>query len=450
MSIDFRLFGRPYKFWVSSPAIGEEIILFNMAGLLEFALKAQSTLNVPLPYFAFLYPTTTEYPFSNMAGSWEKIVGSFQESGEVTPEQLTQVSEEWDRDLQENQYLAIWISALANGSEAPEAVQTEFENLPFYANEYVSGGEPLTVEIAEGSERWSNAAGQTLYLREESPEASSWKITLPATENRYEPLLSFSRKTGTGGVDLSIRASYVRQPKAFRSAEEEAAAALDEAEEEAEADVFSDAREDGEEDASGETPEEEAAEESAEEAGGDSEYAEEEYDGYREEGGEEYEEYQEEGDTWPDRLLDISVDASGLPSSLPEDSAFHVSAALRGALFPNFAFTVDGKTKKDGSLSLTVSKPATGGTEPVWIIRCAGSLMPVEPETVPNYRKADFPGAYNLFSLNEEKLDRFKKDITPGLLKTMLAFVAEAPASFVRSILDDLTDIGLLGVFLGQ
>ena len=435
VSVDFHLYGLPYRIWLTSPALGEEIVMFNMSGLLEFALKAQSTLNVQMPYLAFLYPTTTEFPFSGMVRSWKKIVGSFDKSGKITPEQLDAVSGEWDEELQENNYLMLWISALANGSRAPEAVQAEFENLPFYANEYVSGGEPLTVSVAEGSEIWTNAAGRTVFARTETGNTFTWSVTLPATENRYEPVLSFTRKTEGPEITLDLRASYSREPRAGISYEEEAAAALEEDEDE----TGEYAVPEGEDSAALYDEESEAG------------YYEESGSGdYSEEGGEEEETYEDETAGWPDSLLDLAVSASGLPASLPCDSAFTVTAVLRGALFPNFAFTLRGNTGTDGSAAVALYKPHTGSGDPVPVFECRGTVVPVDAKNTPDYRKAIYQGAYNLFSLNEEKLGRFKKDITPGVTKTMLDFVSEAPASFVRSILDDLTDIGLVGVLLGQ
>ena len=64
----------------------------------------------------------------------------------------------------------------------------------------------------------------------------------------------------------------------------------------------------------------------------------------------------------------MRVIGTGLPLSLPADAAFSVSVSVQGALCPDNAFCIDGETKKDGYLLLSLRKPkpaddpAAGGT----------------------------------------------------------------------------------------
>ena len=170
VSIPFRFYGVPQHLFLTSPVMDNQTILFSMGALLEFAVKAKNTLNIPLPYFAFLYPYSTAFAFRSVTGAWSEVTS--------------------------------------------EAVETEFANLPFYANEYVSHGEPLSVLVTDGSEIWQNAEGQILFSREERGEGSySWSLTLPATESRYVPYASFARDTDGSVTDFSFEATYLRQPK---------------------------------------------------------------------------------------------------------------------------------------------------------------------------------------------------------------------------------------------
>lgn len=426
VSVPFRIYGLPSMIYLTSPAINNEIILLNMSAFLEFAAKARENLGVPLPYFAFFYPPTTEYSFTGMVRIWEEEIGEIKESCEIPASKLDKVASLWEEEMEENSYLALWISTLAGGSDAPEAVTSEFANLPFYPREYVTGGKPLTVSVGEGTETWKNAAGQTLFSKEQTERSLSWTLSLPETEYRYLPYLSFTRQSdGAGSISLSLKASYTRKEKELiPSASTEASA------EEATA-------------ADAPSPETAPAPE-----GGDVILEEAPADAGSE--GQDEDAYHDESYYWPDRLLEITVDAAGLPESLPMDSAFSLSVQERGVLFPNVAFLLEGETKKDGSLSLLLKKPSSGEGGAVDVFRVEGTLVPVEPSMIPEYRGKVFQGAYNLFSLNEEKVGRLKKDIMPGLVNTMLGFVAEAPTSFVQSFLDDITDIGLLGVFISQ
>ena len=440
VSIPVHLYGMPSRLYLTSPAVNNEIIMLNMPAFLEFARKAEEQLNVPLPYFAFMYPETTLYPFSGLSKAWRKTIGRMKESCEISPEKIAEVASLWDDELMENEYLILWIGSLSAYSDAPDAVDTEFANLPYYPEEYVTGGKPLTVTVSHDTETWKNAAGQTLSVSTEKEGYSSWTLTLPETENRYKPFLSYEREIKEGGVSLHINGSYIRDPLPEASAEEkpEAETAAVSAPDESSADTVSGGPSVSGEDASADDSEE--ADEDSSARG----------EGYYEQGADADEGYQPEGTDWPDKLLEFSLDAEGLPESLPSDSSFTVVASENGALFPDLSFVLKGETKKDGSAVLSFCQPGSGETGAVEVFRCQGTVLPAEPSFVPAYRQKVFQGAYNLFSLNEEKLGRFKQDITPGLVRTMIAFIAESPTAFVQSLLDDLTDLGLMGVFLEQ
>ena len=86
VSVPFRVFGLPGMLYFTSPAINDEIILLNMSAFLEFAAKAKENLGVPLPYFAFFYPHTTEFSFGGMVAAWENIIGRSKSSGSAARE----------------------------------------------------------------------------------------------------------------------------------------------------------------------------------------------------------------------------------------------------------------------------------------------------------------------------------------------------------------------------
>ena len=420
VAIPFRVFGMPSRLYITSPAINNEIIMLNMPAFLEFARKVDEQMNVPLPYLAFLYPVTTEYPFTGLHKIWRREIGAVSESCSISPDQIDEVASQWDDELQENEYLILWVSSLAAYSDARDAVETEFSNLPYYPKEYVTGGKPLTVTVSDGTETWTNDAGRTLYVSSRQGEVLSWTLSLPETENLYKPYFSFERKTDGSGISFHIRGSYNRDPKAVE-------ALADKPEEDTSAQPV---------------PEEESAE--------DDESEEASSENYYEEGADDDEGYQAEGADWPNELIEVSLDAEGLPAVLPADSAFTVTASESGALFPDLSVILKGETKKDGSAVLSFCQPGSGENEAVEVFRCSGAVLPAVPAFIPAYRQEVFQGAYNLFSLNDEKLVRIKQDIAPGLVKVMIAFVAESPTAFVQSLLDDLTDLGVINLFLEQ
>ena len=167
-----------------------------------------------------------------------------------------------------------------------------------------------------------------------------------------------------------------------------------------------------------------------------------------EDGGDEEE---EEDSTWPETMAIVSVSGDSIPTSLPCDSSFSLKASMKGALYPNFDFSVSGKTEKDGAVSVSLLLPQEGA-DPATVLTCKGTVVPSDTpvDTVPDYYEKDLRGTYNFFSFSEYAVSIFKSVVTEPLIKGMLDFVAEAPTASVQSLLDDLTDSGILNMMMDQ
>ena len=76
LSYPFRLYGSRSRVFFTSPLINNEILLLNMAALMEFSMKAKNTLGVPLSYVALLYPYTTTSAFEGLVKSWQDVIGT--------------------------------------------------------------------------------------------------------------------------------------------------------------------------------------------------------------------------------------------------------------------------------------------------------------------------------------------------------------------------------------
>ena len=142
------------------------------------------------------------------------------------------------------------------------------------------------------------------------------------------------------------------------------------------------------------------------------------------------------------------MDVDNFPLALPAEGSFSVETQLLGALFPNFSVRLLGETKKDGSVLLAALKPDNGETEPVEISRCSGTLVPAQARAIPDYQQKDLTDTYNIFSFNETSLESFSRKVLPPLIRSVFTFVEEAPTAACQSLLDDLTDAGLLDFLL--
>ncbi len=436
----FRLYGTKSHLFLTSPLLDNEALFFDMSGLLEFSAKAMSTLNIPLPYLAFLYPFTTEFSFRSLSRSWNTIIARpSKKTGTVTQEQFQALSEKWNGYVQDNPRLRRWITTVMSISDAPDTVEAEFYNLPRYY-EIVIGGEPLSITRDKNSELWQDSTGKTLFSRRTEADSYSLALSLPASENGYIPSLNIRTLSDQQTASFQFTASVVKDPS-FTPA---ASSGWDDESfpytEDGEDFPYTEDGEDYPYTGDGEEYYEEAAEDAA-----DGEAVEETYE-------DEYTEENEEGaaaDASPDRLLYLHASGSGLPVSLPADSSFSVSATIMGAIYPDYAFLLQGSTKKDGTFSLSLCKPGSSENAPAEIFRVSGTLVPVEPDGVPSFPKSTWrKDAYGIFSMNDQTLAAFSRKVIPMAIRSLLSFVAEAPTSACQSLLDDLTELGVIGMLM--
>ena len=415
MRYPFRLYWSDSRLFISSPLLDNEELFFDMAGLMEFCMKAKNTLQMPVTWIPFLYPYTTENSFKVLIKSWKNIIGPSRETGTVTIDQFKELSAKWAESMWENARLQRWIFALMDLSEASGVIEAEFDNLPRYY-EIVTGGEPLTVSAGKYSEVWQNAAGDTLFSRQKGKNSFSLKLSLPASENGYIPRLSVrsgsNGETASFGISASVTLSEEQAAAQKEAAAENGAYADGEGEEEIVEEVL--------------------------------EYEEEDYDSSDYDGiGGDY----GMASLKPENLLSVRAVGSGFPVSLPAESVFTVSASVTGAAYPNYAFFLQGSTTKDGAVSVSLRKPGNEQTAPVEIIRVTGTLAPAASEEITRTKRS-LDKAYNMFAMNDQSLSAFSKKMIPAIVKNLLSFVAAAPTSACQALLDDLTDLGIMGMLL--
>ena len=401
-AIAFRLYGFPGRLFFTSPLLGGETVLLNMAAFLEFTVKARNTLGIDMPWLALLYPYCTQSSFGGIVDAWNLVIGPVSGSGEVPVEKLQQLSNVWEDMLQNDSSLIRWIGALGSLSSFPSLVEQEFFNLPDYMFYHVCGGNPLSFESDGRSEAWRDASGRTLFTRTSSDTATSVSLTLPSTENGYEP--SFSMECSRDEFCRSFRLEAF-----YGKGGSEADGGPDSA-------------------SRNEIPDGVNPEEADEEGWWD-------------------EDVQAAA---PDRALAVFAAGENLPLSLPADAEFTLDFSMTGALYPNFALKFLGSTKKDGRIAVSVCKPFEESAEPVVILRCEGDLLPARPASVPDFRNQGVDGCHNAFSFNEITLAEFRSKVTSPMVRGLLSFIAEAPARACQSLLDDLTDLNILGFILEQ
>ena len=160
--------------------------------------------------------------------------------------------------------------------------------------------------------------------------------------------------------------------------------------------------------------------------------------------GDEEDTYREE---WPDSLLSVRLEAENLPAVYPSDSAFTAEVTLSGYILPNFSYHVTGSTTAAGEITLSLTRKEEGASQdPVFTIR--GTVVPKEYTGTLAYVTEEMETTYNIFGLNEQTLHSFVSAVDRPLLKGMIDFLYELPASSCQSIMDDLENYGFIQTLL--
>lgn len=145
----------------------------------------------------------------------------------------------------------------------------------------------------------------------------------------------------------------------------------------------------------------------------------------------------------------IHLDAQLLwPSVWPAASVYNSHITLDSSLLGSLDLTLMLDCQASGSFVLTCSKPVQGN--PAEAFRLEGVLIPRHNVPVPQFSIAEIITNVNIFSVNDVTLNEFVHAIARPAITGALAFLIEVPASAVQSVMDDLTDFGVLGVVLGD
>ena len=142
-----------------------------------------------------------------------------------------------------------------------------------------------------------------------------------------------------------------------------------------------------------------------------------------------------------DAVLNASLHASSLPETLPVSSPFSMDINLTGGAAGDGTHLV---LEGDGAQGqITVSLRQADAELPM--VTVSGQLLPYEPASIPNYTAADMVGV-NLLSVNDTTLAELIQDILEPLVCGGLPLLVHAPAAGVQSLMDLLSDSGILSL----
>lgn len=138
-------------------------------------------------------------------------------------------------------------------------------------------------------------------------------------------------------------------------------------------------------------------------------------------------------------ILDWRLSADGLPTALPISAPFDLTWDITGAAVPDgFHIRLEGEGQ-DGEFSLRQLDAVTGET----MLSLTGTAVAVTPVTPLDYTAASISGV-ELYSLSDASLSELIRSVARPLMEGLLPLAVRAPASACQSLMDLMTDTGIL------
>lgn len=150
-----------------------------------------------------------------------------------------------------------------------------------------------------------------------------------------------------------------------------------------------------------------------------------------------------------DDLLSFRFTGSELPQSWPADASAEGEISLLGALYPNFAFGFGLLSDASGQFRLQLKKPSGSENAGEVFFIAEGTLIPRE-SPIRKYTEEEMASCVDILRVNDVTLAEFTNRIKGTAVKELVRFLVGVPASSCQSVLDDLTDTGILNMLLSE
>ena len=150
-------------------------------------------------------------------------------------------------------------------------------------------------------------------------------------------------------------------------------------------------------------------------------------------------------------LVNLQASLLSFPIAWPADCQSLLSLSLTGGLLPSIGFSVYLAGEENGHTRLEVRKPTVNYEPGPVMLTLEGDLSMREGEfTMLSFTVHDNKGSLDLLVANDTKIRAFLPDLIQPMLEGMLRFLVGIPASACQTIMDDLTDLGVLDLVLGE
>lgn len=176
---ELTLYGTEDQWAVSSPALGKETLLFNLTGLMEFAIKGYTHLQVPLQRVALLFPFAHRLGLCVLVDTARSTLMAETGSRTLSRKVVMDLAEQMADTAANYVPFEYWAAMIGRETGYDDYIMSLLAQLP----EWVEGFLPssgLTVEVSENGETW--LAGGEVLLRRDTDQsgAQALSVRLPA------------------------------------------------------------------------------------------------------------------------------------------------------------------------------------------------------------------------------------------------------------------------------
>ncbi len=149
-------------------------------------------------------------------------------------------------------------------------------------------------------------------------------------------------------------------------------------------------------------------------------------------------------------LVNLQASYLSFPVTWPADSQSLLSVNLTGGVLPNAGVSVYLDSEEDGAFRVDVRKPTVDMELGALMLSAEGKIIPKEDVQVRAFDIDDGENALYLLTANDHTIQEFLPGIRTAMAKGLIKFLVGIPTSACQAIMDDLTDLGVFNVLLGE
>lgn len=357
-SVPFRISGKPARFYISSPAFGQTVLVIKSNALLEFTVKAHEHIGLPLQHITLLFPYVHKNAFHRIRWSWNKVFSANKDDDSIDSDRIAWLINDWTGLLDKSRDLRFWTEAMGLDNGLDDILQSEIDDLPAYISE-ITNGKQIDIHSDKNARIWS-CDEKNLFTKNTDGNKTHSLLSLSATPLGHIPVFESFYETDNNKMSFQITGG-------IRNNENNTYAIL------------------------------------------------------------------------------CELSATGLPTVWPTDSNGEITVSLSGENFYNIGLQMHFDAQSSGDYHMVFSYPSDHSE----LLEIKGAVTERAGLPAPVlHNDNDFPSLINPCSINETLLSQTMESILNPFIKYALPFLAEVPVSSCQSLMDYLTDSGLLDTIL--